>query len=175
MKTLSDFNFKGKTVLLRSDLNSDVENGKVILGERIIESVKTINFLKAKEAKIIVPSISKRFADESRGISFSIITADEGRDSFKEYKVKKDKPANAELIAPNVTRKFFLLFSSIRSELIIAACPEPKAGRNAHKGTDKKEAKDEKIISFFDIFGKAIFCFGIFCFFISLFSLSDGA
>jgi len=54
MKTLKDFNFKGKTVLLRTDLNSDVKNGKVLMSERIKESVKTINFLKRKKAKIVI-------------------------------------------------------------------------------------------------------------------------
>lgn len=54
MKTLSDFNFKGKTVLLRTDLNSDVKNGKVLMSERIKESAKTINYLKEKKAKIVV-------------------------------------------------------------------------------------------------------------------------
>ncbi len=54
MKTLSDFNFKGKTVLLRSDLNSNVVNGKVLLGGRIKESAKTIKELKKKKAKIVV-------------------------------------------------------------------------------------------------------------------------
>ena len=54
MKTLKDFNFKGKTVLLRADLNSDVKNGKVLMSERIKESSKTINFLKIKRAKIVV-------------------------------------------------------------------------------------------------------------------------
>ena len=33
MKTLKDFNFKGKTVLLRADLNSDVKNKKVLMSE----------------------------------------------------------------------------------------------------------------------------------------------
>ena len=54
MKTLDDFNFKGKRVLLRSDLNSEVNKGKVILGERIIESAKTISELKRKGAKVVV-------------------------------------------------------------------------------------------------------------------------
>ncbi len=54
MKTLRDFNFKGKTVLLRADLNSDVKNGKVLLSEKIKESAKTINYLKEKKAKIVV-------------------------------------------------------------------------------------------------------------------------
>ncbi|MDP3026518.1 MAG: phosphoglycerate kinase, partial [Nanoarchaeota archaeon] len=54
MKTLKDFNFKGKTVLLRADLNSDVKNGKVLMSERIKEAAKTIDYLKDKKAKIVV-------------------------------------------------------------------------------------------------------------------------
>ncbi len=54
MKTLSDFNFKNKIVLLRSDLNSDVKNKKIIPSERIKESAKTILELKRKKARIVV-------------------------------------------------------------------------------------------------------------------------
>ena len=54
MKTLSSFNFKGKTVLLRADLNSDVKNGKVFMSERIKQSAETIKELKKKKAKIVV-------------------------------------------------------------------------------------------------------------------------
>ncbi len=51
MKTLSSFNFKNKTVLLRSDLNSDVMNKKVLMSERIKQSVETILINLQKEAK----------------------------------------------------------------------------------------------------------------------------
>lgn len=54
MKTLKDFDFKNKTVLLRADINSDISKGKVITNERIRESCETIKFLKAKGARIIV-------------------------------------------------------------------------------------------------------------------------
>ncbi len=54
MKTLSDFNFKNKIVLLRTDLNSNVVNGKVLPSERIEKSAQTILELKRKKAKIIV-------------------------------------------------------------------------------------------------------------------------
>ena len=69
-KTLDDFNtensdslsrklngekrvsgLKGKRVLLRADLNSEIDNGKVIEGERIAGSAKTIKELKAKIRK----------------------------------------------------------------------------------------------------------------------------
>ena len=54
MKTLNDFNFKEKTVLLRADLNSDVVGKKVLISERIKASVETIKELKKKKAKIVV-------------------------------------------------------------------------------------------------------------------------
>ncbi len=54
MKTLTNNNFKNKVVLLRSDLNSDVVNGKVRNSERIKQSAKTISFLKKQKAKIVV-------------------------------------------------------------------------------------------------------------------------
>lgn len=54
MKTISDFNFKNKTVLLRADLNSDVHKGKVLMSERIRQSAETIKLLKRKKARIVV-------------------------------------------------------------------------------------------------------------------------
>jgi len=54
MKTLKDFNFKGKTVLLRTDINSDVKNKSVLMSERIKESAKTISYLKDKKARVVV-------------------------------------------------------------------------------------------------------------------------
>ena len=54
MKTISDFNFKNKTVLLRTDLNSDVVNKKLLKSERIKQASITIQELKEKKAKIII-------------------------------------------------------------------------------------------------------------------------
>ncbi len=56
MKTLKNFNFKNKVVLLRADLNSDVKNKKVLISERIKESAKTIKKLKKQKGKVIVLS-----------------------------------------------------------------------------------------------------------------------
>lgn len=53
-KTLDDFDFFGKRVLLRSDLNSEVVGGKVVLGERIIESARTVRELKEKGARVVI-------------------------------------------------------------------------------------------------------------------------
>ncbi len=52
--TLENFNFNGKRVLLRIDINSEISNRKVILGERIPEHAKTIRELQKKGAKITI-------------------------------------------------------------------------------------------------------------------------
>ncbi len=60
MKTISDFNFKNKKVLLRVDLNSDVISlinkgkNKVVESKRIKSSSETIKELKKQKAKIII-------------------------------------------------------------------------------------------------------------------------
>ncbi len=54
LKTLGDLDVKGRTVLLRSDLNSDIVGGRVLKGERIKESLKTIKELRKRGAKVVV-------------------------------------------------------------------------------------------------------------------------
>ena len=54
MRTLSGFDFRGKVVLLRADLNSDVRGGRVVESERIRASVGTIKELKGKGARVVI-------------------------------------------------------------------------------------------------------------------------
>lgn len=56
VKTLRDFDLNEKKVLLRVDLNCDVEGKKIIPSERIKEASKTIKFLKNKKARVVVIS-----------------------------------------------------------------------------------------------------------------------
>lgn len=53
---LSDFELKDKRVLLRVDLNVPVRHGKVVDSSRIERVMPTIEYLQAKEAKIILLS-----------------------------------------------------------------------------------------------------------------------
>ena len=64
MKTLNNFDFEGKTVLLRCDLNSDVKNKKLLKSERIKESSITIKELKKKKARIVILAHQGRPGDE---------------------------------------------------------------------------------------------------------------
>lgn len=54
LKTLDDFNFAGKKVLLRSDLNSPVYKGKALMNDRIEASAKTIKELRRKGASVVI-------------------------------------------------------------------------------------------------------------------------
>ncbi len=52
--TLDNFDFKGRVVGLRIDINSPIINGKITLNERIIAHSKTIEYLRNNGAKIII-------------------------------------------------------------------------------------------------------------------------
>ena len=53
-KRLNEINLSNKTVLLRLDLNTPVENSLVINNERILRSLPTINFIIDAGAKLAV-------------------------------------------------------------------------------------------------------------------------
>ncbi|MBP3457569.1 MAG: phosphoglycerate kinase [Bacilli bacterium] len=64
MKTLKDFEFKGKKVILRSDFNVSIKDGKIISNERITAELPTINYLIEKGAKVIIMSHLGKIKDE---------------------------------------------------------------------------------------------------------------
>ena len=55
-KTIKDYEYQGKKVLLRCDLNVPIEKGKITDTTRIKESLETINYLIDKNAKVIILS-----------------------------------------------------------------------------------------------------------------------
>lgn len=52
--TLDDFDFKGKVVGVRVDINSPIIDGKVVFNQRIVAASKTISELIQKGAKVVV-------------------------------------------------------------------------------------------------------------------------
>ena len=56
MKTIEDFDFYGKRVLLRVDFNVPMEDGKITSNARILAELPTIEYLLSKKAKVIVCS-----------------------------------------------------------------------------------------------------------------------
>jgi len=55
-KTIKDYEYKGKKVIVRCDLNVPIENGIITDDTRIKESLQTINYLVDNDAKVIVLS-----------------------------------------------------------------------------------------------------------------------
>ena len=55
-KRLNETNLSNKTVLLRLDLNTPVENSLVVNNERILRSLPTINFIIDAGAKLVIMS-----------------------------------------------------------------------------------------------------------------------
>lgn len=55
-KTVRDIDVSGKTVLLRTDYNVPIENGKITDDYRIKQSLETIEYLLSKDCKIIICS-----------------------------------------------------------------------------------------------------------------------
>jgi phosphoglycerate kinase len=56
IKSISDENIKGKTILLRVDFNTTLEFGKVIRSPKIIQHMKTVRILCEQGAKVVVLS-----------------------------------------------------------------------------------------------------------------------
>ena len=56
MKTIEDFDLNGKKVLIRVDFNVPIKNGVITDDNRIIESLKTINYAINAGAKVILLS-----------------------------------------------------------------------------------------------------------------------
>lgn len=55
-KTIEDYTYNGKKVIIRCDLNVPIENNKITDDTRIIESLTSINYLIKHDAKIIILS-----------------------------------------------------------------------------------------------------------------------
>ncbi len=56
MKTIENINLKNKTVILRSDLNVTIKDGKIVDDTRIKASLKTINYILGQDAKLLIMS-----------------------------------------------------------------------------------------------------------------------
>lgn len=56
MKTIRDFDVKGKKVLIRVDYNVPLENGKIVDDTRILETLPTINYIVNSFGKVILCS-----------------------------------------------------------------------------------------------------------------------
>ncbi len=54
LKSIKNLDLKGKLVILRIDINTEIINGKVQDNPRFFEHAKTIKFLKGKKARVVI-------------------------------------------------------------------------------------------------------------------------
>jgi len=71
-KTIKDYQYQNKTVIIRCDLNVPLENGVITDDTRIKESLKSINYLLEKGAKVIVLSHLGKIKTEEDKIKNSL-------------------------------------------------------------------------------------------------------
>ena len=135
---------------------------------------KTESFIPKKKARIpeikIVKIIDNSWETEIVSSIFKIAAADPVLDFCMEKIVMNERAMTIVFIIPTKKRKDSGEEDSLEleiSEATIAACPEPKPGRNDEKGAVKDAAKVERNICFFDreifesrdCFGRAILFF----------------
>lgn len=71
-KNILDFDFKNKSVILRCDLNVTIKDGKIIDDNKIIKSLKSINYIIDKGGKVIILSHLGKIKKESDKINNSL-------------------------------------------------------------------------------------------------------
>ncbi len=72
MKTIKDFDLKGKTVIIRADLNVPIENGKIMDDFRIKQSIKTIEYAITNGANVVIMSHLGKVKEESDKVKYTL-------------------------------------------------------------------------------------------------------
>lgn len=119
MKKVTDFNLRGKTVILRCDLNVSIKDGKIIDDNKIKASLKTINYILEHNAKLVIMSHLGRVKTESDKQKYNMRIV---YDRLTEYLHNKisfiDETKPARLIKPvkNIEKGHALLIQNTRYE-----------------------------------------------------------
>ena len=93
-KTIRDFDFNNKTVIVRCDFNVPIKDNKIIDDTRIVKSLKTINYLIDNNAKIILMSHLGRIKTKE----------DIEKNSLYPVKLKLEELLNKNIYFSSVTR-----------------------------------------------------------------------
>lgn len=137
MKTLSDFDFNGKRVILRADLNSDHKNKKILISERILEASKTIKELKDKKARIVVIAHQ---GQKGKSDFLSLEQHAKFLNKFVKIKFVEDITGNKALnVIKNVKPGEAILLENLRYD-------------NDELNPDKKENHFMKLVPLFDVY-----------------------
>ena len=106
MKTLKDFNFQDKKVLVRCDFNVPVGNGKVLDDFKIQKSLPTIKYLKDAGGRIILAShLGRPQKQQSK------------KERLKQYSLKPIKEKLEELLGEEIKFSEKILDRKVKKEI----------------------------------------------------------
>lgn len=86
-RIISDFDLDSKRVIIRCDFNVPIENDKITDDNRIIQSLKTINYAIDNNAKVILLSHLGRIKDENDKAKYSLLPVAKRLEELLERKV----------------------------------------------------------------------------------------
>ena len=118
-KTIEDYNYKGKNVIIRCDLNVPMENGIITDDTRIKESLKSLNYLINHDAKIIVLSHLGKVKSEDDKANNSLYPVYLKLKEYLDTNVifsKNTRGEELEKIVANLKEKEVLLIENTRYE-----------------------------------------------------------
>ena len=119
MKKVTDFNLSGKTVILRCDLNVSIKDGKIIDDNKIMASLKTINYILDHNAKLVIMSHLGRVKTESDKQKYDMRIVYERLEEILHNKISFiDETKPTKLIKPvkNLEKGKALLIQNTRYE-----------------------------------------------------------
>lgn len=119
MKKVTDFNLSGKTVILRCDLNVSIKDGKIIDDNKIMASLKTINYILDHNAKLVIMSHLGRVKTESDKQKYDMRIVYERLEEYLHNKISFiDETKPAKLLRPvkNLEKGHALLIQNTRYE-----------------------------------------------------------
>lgn len=118
-KTIKDYEYKGKTVLLRCDFNVPIDNGLIIDDTRIKESLTTINYLLEQNAKLIILSHLgkvKNEEDKEKNTLYPVYLRLKELVNNNIYFSKETRGENLEKLVKDLKEKEILLIENTRYE-----------------------------------------------------------
>lgn len=118
-KTIKDYEYKGKTVLLRCDFNVPIDNGLITDDTRIKESLTTINYLLEQNAKLIILSHLgkvKNEEDKEKNTLYPVYLRLKELVNNNIYFSKETRGENLEKLVKDLKEKEILLIENTRYE-----------------------------------------------------------
>ena len=118
-KTIEDYKYLGKKVIIRCDLNVPIENGKITDDTRIKESLKSIKYLIDNNAKVIILSHLgkvKNEEDKNKNSLYPVFLKLKEYLNTNVYFSKETSGKHLEKLAANLQEKEVLLIENTRFE-----------------------------------------------------------